>query len=324
MDKSLKLIFIVMLVLLAMLFLILARIFYGSGNTRKTTNNNIISNNIENTTENSIENTNNEKEEQNNEFEEKIPVVNGAYFYTVENCINEYVSSIKLLQNNNSEENKKGVYGKLSNSYIKQNNINIDNVENIKIKSDCYLLGAINMIQQNKSNNYVIRYAVRTIFSDNSKNIYYFNFIVYLDYANLTFAIEPAGENETDLSKIELRADIDYIDENDYNKYSCNVIAQDGILENYVSFFRKLCYNSPEIAYSYLSDECKKNKYPTIDSFRHFLSNNNDKIKYMQVLRCDNVTEQEEDTIYICSNISGGYLTIDERSIMDFKISLSF
>ena len=44
----------------------------------------------------------------------------------------------------------------------------------------------------------------------------------------------------------------------------------------------------------------------------------------MQVLRCDNVTEQEEDTIYICSNISGGYLTIDERSIMDFKISLSF
>ena len=115
--------------------------------------------------------------------------------------------------------------------------------------------------------------------------------------------------------------DVRFVNENDYNKYSYKVIAKNDLASKYVSFFKALCYQAPEIAYNYLSEDYKESV--TLERFKNTISNNPDSIKYMQVMSCDSMTEDNGETKYICTNVGGGYITIYEKNIMNFKISLS-
>ena len=266
----------------------------------------------------------NEEEEQEDIVDnETFKVTNGAYFYTVENCIREYIDNVKKLQKEDSEINRNNLYNKLSKNYIEKNNITLDNVKNINIKDDCYLVGAVEMLQLNIIDNYVMRYSTKTLFLDSNNKTYYFDFIVYLDYANLSFAIEPIGGKDIDLSKINLKTEIEYIEANDYNKYSYDVVTKEDIISNYIEFFKTLCYKVPDIAYMYLNDDCKSSKYPSLEVFKNTILNNESKIKYLQLMVCNDIIEQENNTKYICSSVGGGDIVIYENSIMDFEIELN-
>lgn len=320
---------IIVCILIIILIALLSVIEIYRVNNRKNQNtieentNNDFNTSTTNAIDDSEKATGEEEEDETIFSKEPFKVTNGAYFYTVENCIREYIESIKNLQKEDSEKNRENIYDKLSKDYIEKNKITVDNVNGITIKDDCYLVGAVEMYQLNIIKNYVMRYSARTLFLDNSNKTYYFNFIVYLDYANLTFAIEPISENNTELSKIDLRSEIEDIDANDYNQYKYNVMTKSDIMSKYIKFFKTLCYNVPDIAYTYLSDEYKLKNYPNVESFKNFIINNQDKIKYLQVMSCDDITRQVDNTRYICSNIGGGYITIYEKSIMNFNIELN-
>ena len=325
MKKSLKPIFVLVIILLVLLFTVIVAII--TNRTKEQNNNqdtNSSNDSLVNENKNGIDNsviTEDEEATEVNFSETPFCVTNAAYFYTVEDCINEYINGIKKLQKEDTEENRKNVYNKLSSSYTSENNITLDNVSNIGIKEGSYFAGIIRMFQLNVSNNYVMRYAARTMFLDNDDKVHYFDFIVYLDYANLSFAVEPISENNDDLSKVNLKKKIENIDENDYNKYSYKVIAKNDLASKYVSFFKALCYQAPEIAYNYLSEDYKESV--TLERFKNTISNNPDSIKYMHVMSCDSMTEDNGETKYICTNVGGGYITIYEKNIMNFKISLS-
>ena len=332
MIKTQKNITVTIVVLVIVLIIILIAL-YMTGMKNNEEDNDVTSNSNNNTEQNTQSSSNAFKEngEVNEEEEpvetifsnEPFKVTNGAYFYTVENCIREYIDGIKKLQKEDNEENRQNLYGKLSENYVNKNNITLDNINNINIKDDSYLAGAVEMLQLNVIKNYIMRFSVKTLFLDGNNKMYNFNFIVYLDYANLTYAIEPVSGNNIELSKINLKSEIEDIDANDYNHYSYNVMTKDDIISKYIKFFKTLCYNVPEVAYSYLSDDCKVKTYPTVETFRNFVSNNQDKIKYLQIMSCDSMTKQDSETKYICSNVGGGYFTIYENTIMDFKIELN-
>ena len=321
MSKSLKSIYIIVAILLITLFFTIIIIFKNNNNYENDENNNT-ANEIE---INELESINITEEEgvETDSSQTPFQVTNGAHFYTVQECINKYITSMKELKKQDTEENRESLYKKLTDNYIKENNITLDNVKNISIREDSAFVGVIKMLQLNINENHITRYAVRTLFFDSNYKIYYFNFIVYLDYGNSTFAIEPVGGDNADLSKIDLATEIEDIDANDYNQYQYNVMTKSSIVSRYVGFFKTLCYSSPDIAYSYLSDDFKAKQYPSVDGFKKFLANNQEKIKYMQVMNCEDITNQEDSTRYICSNVGGGYITIYENAIMDFKIELN-
>ena len=321
MKKSLKSIYIIVAVLLIILFFIIIIILKNNNNYENNENSNVV-NKITVNKQQDI-NITEDEEVENNLSETPFQVTNGAHFYTVQECINQYVTSLKNLKKQDTEENRESLYKKLSDNYIRKNNITLDNAGSISIREDSTFVGAIKMLQLNVNENHITRYAVKTMFFDSSHKVYYFNFIVYLDYGNLTFAVEPVNGDNIDLSKIDLTTEIEDIDANDYNQYQYNVMAKSGIVSKYVSFFKILCYNLPDIAYEYLSDDFKTKQYPNVEEFKKFLANNQDKLKYMQVMSCEDITNQEDSTRYICSNVGGGYITIYENSIMDFKIELN-
>ena len=174
MSKSLKLIYIIAAVLLITLFFIIIIIFKNNYNYENNEDNNT-ANEIG---INELESINITEEEvvETDSSQTPFQVINGAHFYTVQECINKYITSMKELKKQDTEENRESLYKKLTNNYIKENNITLDNVKNISIREDSAFVGAIKMLQLNINENHITRYAVRTLFFDSNYKIYYFIF----------------------------------------------------------------------------------------------------------------------------------------------------
>lgn len=247
-------------------------------------------------------------------------VTNSTYFYTVQKCITGYLNDVYTLSKIDTQENKRKVYNQLSEKYIEKNNITFENLNKyIEINNDNMFINIVEMLQFNIENNNIIRYVLKGRFLNEKEEIYYSNFIVYLDYSNLTYAIEPVDSNITDLSKIDISSNIEEILENENNKYQYNVISTRDLLYNYLKNFGNMCLQMPEIAYEYLDDECKNEKFKNIEAFKEYVSQNEYSLKYIE-LNSYQEDDNEEFKTYNCEDITGNHYLIKETAIMQFKI----
>ena len=101
MKKSLKPIFVLVIILLVLLFTVIVAII--TNRTKEQNNNqdtNSSNDSLVNENKNGIDNsviTEDEEATEVNFSETPFCVTNAAYFYTVEDCINEYINGIKKL-----------------------------------------------------------------------------------------------------------------------------------------------------------------------------------------------------------------------------------
>lgn len=224
------------------------------------------------------------------EYNKILNVKNQTYFYTVQNCI-------KIFVENNDE-------------YKKQ----------IKENHNISFIGCDKMVQLQIEKNQVIRYGARVLFSVNQKPIYV-TFIVYLDYINLTYSVEHFSGDFNEIKTENLNKDINSIKENEYNKYTYEVINSDDLIDKYFDMFGYLETNMPDIAYEYLDETCKEKNFGTLEEFKKYITNNekvirNIKIKEYKMIDNDNYIQ------YVCTDDKNNTYKISEFAIMQFKITI--
>lgn len=224
------------------------------------------------------------------EYNKILNVKNQTYFYTVQNCI-------KIFVENNDE-------------YKKQ----------IKENHNISFIGCDKMVQLQIEKNQVIRYGARVLFSVNQKPIYV-TFIVYLDYINLTYSVEHFSGDFNEIKTENLNKDINSIKENEYNKYTYEVINSDDLIDKYFDMFGYLETNMPDIAYEYLDETCKEKNFGTLEEFKNYITNNekvirNIKIKEYKMIDNDNYIQ------YVCTDDKNNTYKISEFAIMQFKITI--
>lgn len=224
------------------------------------------------------------------EYNKILNVKNQTYFYTVQNCI-------KIFVENNDE-------------YKKQ----------IKENHDISFIGCDKMVQLQIEKNQVIRYGARVLFSVNQKPIYV-TFIVYLDYINLTYSVEHFSGDFNEIKTENLNKDINSIKENEYNKYTYEVINSDDLIDKYFDMLGYLEINMPDIAYEYLDETCKEKNFGTLEEFKKYITNNekvirNIKIKEYKMIDNDNYIQ------YVCTDDKNNTYKISEFAIMQFKITI--
>lgn len=328
-----KIILIVILILLVILAVILSTIIVVKENISDEHNGNQVNelteNRVYNDTQNNVQsNTNNltpnimeDEELEEIIYDKALVVTNPTYFYTIENCIKDYLNNVKDLQQDTNDKNREIIYNQLSERYIQNNKIELNNVEKyVTIKENISFITIVQMVQLQVENNGIIRFGLRALLAD-GKNVEYLNFIVYLDYWNLTYSIEPVSADIADINQMDLSWEIKTITENTDNRFTYEVMTTDKLIDNYFKLFTDVCFSMPELAYEYLNDECKREKFKNIEDFKEYVFINKNKLEDIKIEKYS-IVESNEGNRYICVDQYGFNYIIEEVGIMQFKLTL--
>lgn len=156
-------------------------------------------------------------------------VTSTIYYSTVKNILEsflkdlatmsktKYLNKTDIYKVSNSDLRKKA-YDRLSQNYIEKKEIDINNIsQKLHISSDISNYNIEKMMQYAIKDNQILRFAVRLIIEDDEENSKENNFIVYLDYENQSYSIEPVGNGK--IEEIKLDSEINKIEKNINNTY---------------------------------------------------------------------------------------------------------
>ena len=196
-------------------------------NKNETINKNVTNENLNNKT-NISEGTVNIVEEEGIPqvtYNKIVEVDNPTYFYTVRQCIDSYLEDVAFIDDEDEgNDYKKAVYNQLSDNYIRKNKIDIENLSRyVKSNNEMEFVKVDKMLQYMIKDNNIMRFFVSEVYKKSEQKVYYYNYIVYLDYINLTYSIEPTNKESKEISKDDLSTNINEINLNDDNKYMYKV-----------------------------------------------------------------------------------------------------
>ena len=313
-NKLLRNLIIILIVVIAIIFVVLFIIFNNS-DTKGNINNNTVQE----------ENTTNEDGLNGESTPEELNAVNKEIdyqtFFTISNCISQYLD-VRNMNNSN-------YYGRDDNGNMVLN-VTEDEIQKIlksllstNLKKDVPILQekniftlvqAIRIIEAN-----VDSYAVYG-FTMNENNEYLKDmyFIVNLDKINNTFSIEELDGNYSDLNQISTNA-LESIEKNDYNTFSYQDIDEQYRYKKYLAHYKKILLGKPQLAFEYLDENYKNQRFGDYEYFTKYIQENRDIIKTVSPTRYKENNDNNEITII--DQYDNSY-TFDITGTMQYKVKL--
>lgn len=214
--------------------------------------------------------------------EQITEVTEDRVFYKVNNIINTYLDAINkskyVTREGESfaetEEIKNSIYNMLSEEYIKENQITVDNIYNnvydIKEKFTFIPL-EMNVIEDFGISKYIAYGEAINTTSNNqtTKPIY---IIVNVDEIEGTFSIEQLKKEYNNINEIKVENNIEEIKENENNKFDKELITDEYIALQKFNNFKMLNIADSRLIYDkYLDTQYKEARFPTYEDYVNYL-----------------------------------------------------
>lgn len=238
-------------------------------------------------------------------------VSNYKEFFTINDILNQYFQNI-------AEQDFDKAINKIDKNYRNKVDITAD-VEGTGItfiSTDMYSKGINNkyyyFVEGTKQTYHSY---LETIKEEN--NVY---FVIILDTSKRIFSIIPA-DISTNLSIYAntYKMDITEIESNEDNYYVTSKITDENITKYYLNYYKNLLYMNTEKAYNMLTSSTKE-QYPSLEIFT-----NNLETLYTSIstnLLGYQVKGENGKRSYYSLNSKDVRITIDEKSIMDFVVTI--
>lgn len=244
---------------------------------------------------------------------DKELVENTTVFFTVENCINDYVSYIQ-------EQDNKAIYNLLDENYVKNNKININNVKDyIENFNSNEMFIATKMYEQRKEN--INTYIVEGLKDDSeyNTNLYY---IVEFDINKSTYNITPLFDNNyKKLDDINVETEAYTIKENENNVFKYYRISNEAVAEKYLNYYTKLARQNPEKAFSLIDENYRKERFKDFETYKNYSNRMSNKYDNLNIVG-DSYEVLSDSTKYILKDSENEVYTIVAKEIMNFSIQL--
>lgn len=244
---------------------------------------------------------------------DKELVENTTVFFTVENCINDYVSYIQ-------EQDNKAIYNLLDENYVKNNKININNVKDyIENFNSNEMFIATKMYEQRKEN--INTYIVEGLKDDSeyNTNLYY---IVEFDINKSTYNITPLFDNNyKNLDDINVETEAYTIKENENNVFKYYRISNEAVAEKYLNYYTKLARQNPEKAFSLIDENYRKERFKDFETYKNYSNRMSNKYDNLNIVG-DSYEVLSDSTKYILKDSENEVYTIVAKEIMNFSIQL--
>lgn len=256
-------------------------------------------------------------------------------FKTVEQCIQKYYNIINnessLFYGRNDEgefekiisdnEIKKMRLNLLSQEYIENKNININNI--YQYMNTMEEQGTVIALKMKEIVNVPIeKYLVQAMIIDFNYNVLdEFYIIVNLDVINNTFSIEPILDEYNNIEEIQINNINKEIKSNNENNYKREIYTYEDRAKDYILTYKRLALSQPEILYNYMNEEYRNKRWRTVENFNKYIAENkNDimKIRFNEYL----VNVEENFTQFVCKDQYENYYIFDEILPMQFDLKL--
>lgn len=259
--------------------------------------------NITNTTDENYEDEETQLEEIEShelDIEEDIGYQN---FFTIANCISQYLETI----NTNSSK-----YENVSSEDI-QSNINaltsVNQKSSIQTIDQKYIFTTISVKQlyYGNTNSYAVYGFATDIEMNYIKDMY---FVVNLDTVNNTFSVEVIEGNNLSLDNIE-SAQIDTIEKNEDNGFKYQSVDNEYKFKKYLEYYKRIMLCKTELAYEYLDETYKEERFGSYEDFEEYVQNNKDNIigltvkEYKESEDGSQLTVIDQNSIKHLFNITG-------------------
>ena len=269
--------------------------------------------------------------------EEDIKRISFNEYLIISNCLQQYQSILNTEnagyygRNENGEfvkqvddsEIKNKIYGLLSESFIKKNKVLKQDVyEYVNEVKEKRIPTILEIYKKTGNESNIISYAVIVITTtrDDKRNSSEEYLIINLDYANKTFSVEPIDSAEK-LEEIEIEESRDNIKPNSNNKYYETEVTKEIIAREYFSNYKSIVLARPDIAYEYLNKEYKEKRFPTLDSFKEYISKNERKLEEIRIEGYEsNILEESNE--YICQDQFNNIYIFNEKETLDYDVIL--
>ena len=256
--------------------------------------------------------------------------------YNVRSCIYNYLSAINRSnarylniegedgqrRNLSEEEISEYVIPLLSEKYINDNQINGENVFNYVDDIDTNVIYNIVGMKKHVGNNsyqYLISGILQDINNNFVKNAYY---IVYMDYTNGKFAIEPILENIDRIQEIELE-DLT-VSGNEYNSIPDSAVIMDdqNIIKDKLTNFKRLMLVRPDVAFQYLDEDYRNKKFDgNVNNFIDYINSKRDEIETARLEKYQ-IEDYEDYTQYFAVDQNDNNYIFNETQALEYTVLL--
>lgn len=284
----------------------------------------------------------NNKSAQNNNLlnqdiiEEKVKeVTDNTKFFTVSDCISQYLNEINKNNtryygmNDNGKYEKiveekyiqQNIYNILSEEYIKGNNITVENVYDYVYdvtEQLTFIPIKMNQLILEDTQKYVTYGYIVNLNNLLIKDAY---ILVNLDINNKTFSVEPKNDRFTSLDEIEITKKNLVIEKRDNNTFKYVNPTPEYIAKKYFNTYKRLVLAKPEIAYDFLDEQYKINKFQNVENFKKYIEKNRTKILNSTISKY-NITSDNGYKRYICIDQNENYYIFKETAIMKYSVIL--
>lgn len=257
-------------------------------------------------------------------------------YFDIKNCIQQYLNYINMNNSQNfaydeqgnyvrfldENEIKEKIYKLLSNKYISEKNITIENLyDNVKVLQETPLFIPIEakLIQDGNIKSFLIYGIMETV---DYKVIDKFYAVVNINIRQENFSIEPIYGNYSSIDEITIEQFEEKIESNEYNKYSTTFLENDAVPKEYINTCKRLALGAPEILYELLDESYRNAKFESLETFKKYIEKNKSKIisSRLQKYKTDNELGK---TRYICVDQYENYYIINNTSIFqDYTVML--
>jgi len=272
------------------------------------------------------------------EIEEEVAEVllERSDYFTVNTCIREYVNTLNIKNSKyygyNEEgeyacvvgesEKKENIYNLLSNKYIKENNITINNIySNINTLEKSMLFSVLDMknLQNSKLKTYAVHFIIQDMIDYSIIDEQYV--VVNIDEKNLTFSIEPLDEEYRNIDEITINKFEETITKKENNIFTYPTMTNEDVVREYLSLYKKITLGSPKIMYNLLDEEYKDTRFGSLAKYKEYVEQNLQNIKTAMVDKYQ-IVEQDEYTQYIIIDKKGNYYIFNEKEVMNYSVIL--
>lgn len=249
--------------------------------------------------------------ESNNKIEEQ-KVTDNSKFYTVADCISRYLSEIN--KNNpkyygtgedgnyekivKEQDIKQNIYTLLSEDYINNNNITINNVYNYVYditKQVIFVPIEMKYISLDTIEKYV---AHGFILNEENKLIKEICIGVNLQLNDNVFSVEQYKDN-VDINDIKITKEQNVIKNADNNSFKYVNVTDEYLIKQYLNTYKRLVVAKPEMSYNILDEEYRKNKFANFEEYEKYIEKNNNKIKTASISKYQKTSRSNYVRIYL-------------------------
>ena len=258
-----------------------------------------------------------------------------TYSYEIINCIQTYLDTLntnnsayfRIGENNNYEKVvdeqkiKQNICDLLSEKYITENNITLDNVYTYTGQINERLL--------------FVPIKMKVLFGENADKYLAYGFLIDENYykkkdiyiyvnkdtKNKTFSIELINKEYSDMNQIKIKNENKSIQENNNNVYNIPLINASYIAQNYFNTYKRIMLADTKLAYEYLNEEYKNKRFGDHEEFEKYVNENREELRNTGITKYQ-VNNEGIYSGYICLDSKDNYYIFKEKGLGQFEVIL--